>query len=250
MSDGILFSISEMLRELDSAERVASPFLENAPTVFGQLKEQLENIRDEYSDRVVSLQIPLANPLRTRVSQGECENGSRGRRLAASLSFIWEVVRIHPTKKPKSRAERFELVGKASTVVRVFHVDDEGMHRDELAMWKTEIGDAESPGCHFHVHILGESDDPPFPVDLPVPRLPTCLTTPMATMEFMLGELFQESWREHISAETQALQSWRNIQRERMRRLFSWQSECILPSGQTPWAVLKAAKPKRDIFVN
>jgi hypothetical protein len=106
-----------------------------------------------------------ANPLRTRVSQGECAKGSRGRRLAASLSFIWEVVRIHPTKKPKSRAERFELVGKASTVVRVFHVDDEGTLRDELAMWKTEIGDAESPGCHFHVHILGESDDPPFPVD-------------------------------------------------------------------------------------
>jgi len=248
MTEGLLFRIPEMLGELDFAERLARPFLENGSSVFRALRTQLEGIRDEHSGRMIPWEIPSGRPLRTIVSRGEYERGSKGRRVVGTLSFKWEVVRVHP-KKPKLPAQELKLVGVASTMVRVLEVETDDNGEPELAMWRTEVGDAASPGCHFHVQILGESLDPPFPKSLSVPRLPTCLTTPMATMEFMLGELFQERWRKHISAETQALQSWRNIQRERMRRLFSWHSESILASGQTPWAMLKAAKPRPDIFV-
>jgi len=243
---GIFFSISEALQELDSAKVLAGPFLMNAETVFGELRTQLEGLRDERSIGAFSWNIPLARPLKTRVSEGEYERRSKGQRVFGTLSFLWEVARV-PPKKSKSPAQLFELVGIASTVVRLFRMDDgDG---SQLAMWRTEVGDALSPGCHFHVQVLGEGDDPPFPKSLSVPRLPSCLATPMATLEFMLAELFQDRWRKRVFAESDALKRWRTIQRKRMQRLFSWQSEAASATDRSPWAALKAAKPPQDIFV-
>jgi hypothetical protein len=165
------------------------------------------------------------------------------------LAFKWQVLRVRP-KKHKSPAEQFELVGIASTVVRVVQVDSEGADRDEIAMWRTEVGDAQSPGCHFHVQIRGENEELPFPKSLSVPRLPTCLTTPMAAMEFMLGELFQERWRERVSAQTNVLNAWRSIQVSRMEKLFEWHLKEIRDSHTSPWLALKGAKPQRNIFVS
>jgi hypothetical protein len=135
-------------------------------------------------------------------------------------------------------------------VARVFETEADGSKGEELAMWRIEIGDDDSPGCHFHVQIRGEEDDGPFPKRLSVPRLPTCLASPMAALEFLLAELFQEAWRRHVSAETDALKSWRAIQRERLRKLFEWQSHTVAGLNQaSPWSTLKLAKPPADIFV-
>jgi len=72
----------------------------------------------------------------------------------------------------------------------------------------------------------------------------------MAALEFLLAELFQEAWRRHVSAETDALKSWRAIQRERLRKLFEWQSHTVAGLNQaSPWSTLKLAKPPADIFV-
>jgi hypothetical protein len=249
MKQGILFSIAEMLRELESAEELATPFVENAQSFFGEVRTQLIGIRNEYTDREISWEVPLIRSLRTQVSKGEHEKGSKGRWVAGKLAFKWQILRVHP-KKHKSPAEQFELVGIASTVVRVVHVDNDGTHGDEIAMWRTEVGDAQSPGCHFHVQIRGETEDLPFPKSLAVPRLPTCLATPMAAMEFMLGELFQERWLERISAQTNVLNTWRAIQRSRMERLFEWHLKEIRDSHASPWLALKGAKPQRRIFVS
>jgi hypothetical protein len=247
--EGIRFFISEALLELASAKALAGPFLVNAETVFGQLRTQLEGLRDEPMTGQFSWNIPSAHPLRTIVSKGEYENGSKGRQVAATLSFLWEVTRVHP-KKRKLPAKLFELVGIGSTVVRVFQMNDDDTQGPELAMWRTEVGDEQSPGCHFHVQVLGETEDLPFPKGLSVPRLPSCLVTPMAALEFMLAELFQERWRKHIFTETDALKTWRAIQRERMSRLFSWQSRAASEGNRSPWAALKAAKPPQGIFID
>jgi hypothetical protein len=246
---GIVFSISEALQELESAKALAGPFLVNRELVFGQLRTQLEGLRDEPAIGQFAWTIPSSQPLRTIVSEGEYEKSSKGQRIAGTLSFVWQIARVRP-HKPKLPAQRFQLVGVASTVVRVLQIEDDDTQGAELAMWRTEVGDTQSPGCHFHVQVLGEKDDLPFPKSLSVPRLPSCLVTPMVTLEFMLAELFQERWRKHVFAESDALKRWRVIQRQRLTRLFSWQASAVAAGDRSPWTLLKAAKPPQGIFVD
>ncbi len=244
---GILFPINDMLDEVRSAEALASPFLDNPQSFFHEVRTQLVGIRDHYREELISWEVPLEHCLRTRVSKGEHEKGSKGRWVVGHLAFKWQVRRVHP-KKPRLPAKFLELIGIASTVVRIIHVDDEGALGEEIAMWRTEVGDAASPGCHFHVQIRGESEELPFPKNLSVPRLPTCLTSPMASLEFMLGELFQDAWDKHISAQSNERNTWRSIQRSRMEKLFAWHVKRIRGSDASPWMALKAAKPDPDIF--
>jgi len=58
------------------------------------------------------------------------------------------------------RAKSFRVTGNASTKVSILQSREDG--REQLAMWRFEIGHDTAPGCHFHVQVLGESADPPF----------------------------------------------------------------------------------------
>jgi hypothetical protein len=243
----ILFPIKDTLLELESAKSIAGEFLENEELAFAQMRTQLEGLRDERTGNL-SWKIPPSKPLRTIVSDGEYDRGGGGGAVVGTLSFLWEIARVHPKKK-RAPAEHFQLVGIASTVSRVFTVNDNGSQGDELAMWRMEIGDDNSPGCHFHVQIRGENDDGPFPKSLPVPRLPSCLATPMAALEFMLAELFQERWKRHLFSETDALKRWRAIQRARFSKILAWQGDEISSSNRSPWSALKAARPPEDLFL-
>lgn len=244
---GIRFPFTDTLIELESAKAIAHEFLENEELVFAQIRTQLEGLRDERTSHV-SWTIPSSRPLRTIVSPGHYDRGGGGA-VVGTMSFVWEIGRV-PPKKRKAPAEFFELVGIASTVSRVFAVNDDGSLGDELAMWRMEIGDDNSPGCHFHVQIRGEVEDGPFPRRLPVPRLPGCLATPMAALEFMLAELFQERWTKHIFSETDSLKRWRAIQRSRFSRLLAWQQIQTSSTSRSPWLALKGAKPPQDLFLD
>lgn len=246
---GILFAFGETLHELASARGIARSFLANDETVFNQLRTQLEGLRDEPTTGRFSWVIPPERPLRTIVSEGEYERSRKGRRVIGTLSFVWEIARVHP-KKRRNPAQLFRLVGKASTVIRVVAVQQNDTLGSELAMWRTEVGDAAAPGTYFHFQVLGEGTDPPFPKDLSVPRLPSCFVTPMVTLEFMLAELFQERWHQHVFSESNALKQWRRIQRDRLVRLLAWQSEVASASDRSPWAALKAASPPPKIFID
>ena len=246
---GIIFSISETISELESAKALAGRFLENDEAVFPQLKMQLEGLRDEASRSDVAWGISRSQALRAIVSDGEYVSSGKGKAVLGTLSFRWEVRRVHP-KKPKQPAQYFQLVGIASTTTRVFAVNGDGSQGEELAMWRTEVGDDNSPGCHFHVQIRGENDEGPFPKRLSVPRLPGYLATPMAALEFMLAELFQEQWKRHVVAETEPLRRWRAIQKRRFQKLLGWQTETVSMATQSPWSVLKAAKPPEKLFVD
>lgn len=245
---GIKFEIAQVLLELESARRLTRDFTSNGDYVFSRLKTQLESLRYGLTQASMPWEIPRLSPLRIK-SAGEHERGGRGITVSGEFSFLWQIARVRPVRR-KDPAKEFQLTGIASTVARIFEVEEDGSQGSELAMWRIEIGDDNSPGCHFHVQIRGEEDDGPFPKRLSVPRLPTCLTSPMAALEFLLAELFQDEWQRHIASETDALQSWRTIQRERLRRLFAWHSQTIASLNQaSPWSTLKQAKPPANIFV-
>jgi hypothetical protein len=246
---GIIFGIAQMLQELESARKLTRAFTQNGDHVFSQLKTQLESLQDESSPQSVDWGIPRSTPLRSIQSAGEHEIGGRGIHVFAEFSFVWHIKRI-PRARRKEPAKEFQIRGVASTVARIFEVAASGTQGAEIAMWRIEIGDDNSPGCHFHMQILGEENDGPFPKRLSVPRFPTCLTSPMAALEFLLAELFQEKWQKNVSYETDALRSWRAIQRQRLGKLLDWQSKTVSELNHvSPWSALKFAKPPVDIFV-
>jgi hypothetical protein len=185
--------------------------------------------------------------LKTIVSEGEYESGHKrgSHRVVAEIDAIWEIQRI-PAKKKKAPAIHFKLVGIASTRVRLFC--EAGGARREIGMWRMEIGDSNSPGCHFHVQILGESAEAPFPKTLCIPRFPGLIITPMAVTEFVLAEIFQNQWPEHIGYDTPHLRSWAPIQRKRLNKLLDWNLS-LLDDGGSPWTTIKQRKPDVGLFL-
>jgi hypothetical protein len=221
---------------------------ESSQEAFNELRTQLENIRYQRLDTTVEWTISQARPLKTILSIGEYEVNPKGYAVYGTLSSVWEVRRIKPTKK-KDPAKQFQLTGKASTVVKIFRSGTEDRPEAEIAMWRMEIGDETSPGCHFHVQVSGPEETVPFPKSLPVPRLPSVVATPPAALEFLIGELFQDRWRKHVNAETYATQRWRSIQRDRLTKLLEWQKGQVDVKDGSPWSALKVAKPGPELFV-
>jgi len=244
---GLLFDISETLDEVRSAAALAEDFIENPKQGFGELATQLENLRNQNTSAVIAWTIPESRPIRTRPSDGEYELGDKGYSVFGTVSSIWEIRRVKP-KKAKGPAIQFELAGNASTVVRVFRSATADKQEEQVAMWRMEIAQHDSPGCHFHVQVLGDSETLPFPKSLPVPRLPSLMATPPAVLEFLLAELFQERWRKHVFAESTAIKRWRAIQRTRLTQLLQWQKDEVDVQAGSPWCALKLAKPSANLF--
>lgn len=244
---GLLLDFTELLRELDAIVELASSFLqrETTETVLPRYKSMIENLRHNPVESSFRLTIPEADPLTTITSEGKCEPSGKGPNAYATISSVWEVERI-PPKKKRQPAKHLRICGLASTKVRIFEVKDGSAN--EVAMWRTEIGDSASPGCHFHVQILGDSNRPPFPHSLSVPRLPSLCFTPAAVLEYVLGELFQRSWIKEMARKETALHRWSPVQRARMERLLDWQKTAIL-NDPSPWLALKRAKPDSELFV-
>jgi hypothetical protein len=131
--------------------------------------------------------------------------------------------------------------------VRLVCDPSNGDQHQEIAMWRMEIGDSNSPGCHFHVQILGQTADFPFPKTLSVPRLPSLMMTPAATVEFVLAELFQDEWAKHIARNGPHLNRWSAIQKGRWISLLNWKLD-LVKNGINPWTAIKSAKPTSKLF--
>jgi hypothetical protein len=244
---GMLFSVADLLHEMEAMEKLASDFLENENATFKSLRYQLEGLQNAEGSHGIKWEIPDSKPLTTVVSRGEFERSGKGANVFGTLSFAWEIQRV-PEKKKKRPAATIRLTGLASTVLRIFRQPLGDEVAQELAMWRIESGDEASPGCHFHVQVLGRADEGLFPKYLSVPRLPSYFVTPFAGLEFLLGELFQLKWNEHAFKDGAAQKSWRAIQRFRFERLFDWQRKVVTGSTSTPWSSLKASKPCDTIF--
>jgi hypothetical protein len=244
------FEFQEMLNEIDAISHLAAPFIDaKSRTVLPQLATSLENIRDAATNAVREWGISETFPLLTAVSHGGYQPEEQGEyNVFAEITSLWEVQRVRPAGKKTVKAKTFTLAGKASTRTRLFAIKPEPEQRSELAMWRAEAGDANSPGCHFHIQVRGETERPPFPQQLDIPRLPSLLLTPLAVFEFVLAELFQDRWLENITRQSAHLNRWAPIQRGRLTALLAWQLNVVKNASGSPWTFLKRAKPHTSLF--
>ena len=229
---------------------MARPFLvAEGQGVLDTLKGDLERICGPTTNRVQELEL---RPLRTQVTR-DYEAGTRtGRQeLFGLIRGKWElqpIGRRGPTRK-------IAFVGKASAVIELWPKDCLGEELQQqpkrLAMWRIELGAEDSPGCYFHTQVLGDRDTLPFPKAVPIPRLPSPFVTPMAAVEFALGELFQDRWQEESRRARDPQRRWRSIQKRRWANLLTWQNDLITrrASQSSPWIDLKHAKPPNDLFL-
>ena len=237
-----------MLNEVSSFAALADDFIApKSKTVLAEASKQLEGYRNSTTAAAFDWEISDQNPL-TTIKSKSYEPGDGGQRfLVGEISAKWRIRKEQPTKKSRV-SSHFNLIGLASTRVRLRCLNPNDEAAEEIAMWRMEIADSKSPGCYFHVQILGQTDEFPFPSSLPIPRLPNILMTPASVAEFVLGELFQDSWAPHVARQTPHLNRWAPIQKARLSRLLNWKLEQLSKTNGSPWSSLKVAKPNADLF--
>lgn len=240
------FMFSEFINELEWFKTICSKFVEESTCgVLDQFIRDLKTISISQTERKhQTWSISRNRPLRTRSAAAyESNSGKCKHTVYGEISSIWEITPQKMTKAGPSQ-RKFSLTGLASTRLVIKEEDTE----TELARWRMEIASDDGPGSYFHAQIMGENEDQIFPHSLPVPRLPIFLATPMLTIEFLLGELFQEEWAKHISRSGGPTQVWSSLQESRMQKFLDWQKS-VLRSNVSPLHRLKIAKPPGDLFL-
>ncbi len=228
MSDvsGLEFYFKEFKEEVQVMTGLARPLLtREAVGALSQFERTVGLLGEQHTDRPFDLEV---GPVRTCSSAGEYENVDRkGKEIFAELSSKWRVIPIGASGRKRPRP-RFRLVGLASTCISIR--DDSNQI---LARWHMDISDHRSPGCYFHVQVSQDRDETPFPSSLPIPRFPNFLVTPMAALDFILGELFQDRWLKRTSRGVHEAQRWRSIQKKRWQHLLCWHLEHLRETAET-----------------
>lgn len=242
----LLFRPAELLREISVLQTLASEFLDRtSPYQLGELAGEIQGLLARGGAH--TLRIPVARPLRTRVSNGEFEppHKNSSRCVYGSITGIWEVEaserKIADPGRLNKKVKPTMLIGFTGKASAVFKVSDQ-LTGDTVACWKMEFGDANSPGFFFHTFA---SADQRFPV----PRHPNVFATPMSAIGFVLGELFQDGWEKTVSGTSYAPNEWREIQLKRFQALLRWQLEQVTKTTSSPWCSLKVAKPSNVLFL-
>ncbi len=246
---GLQFRYKELVEETEALRDMAAALLApNGDGVLAELRSQLDRACQGAIRRPIEIRL---RPLRTKPTRGyEPGLKSGGPEICASVTGIWEVRAIGKAG-PKSK---IAFTGKASAVIALWSAgcqsSEELSGSSRLAQWQIELGAHDSPGCYFHFQIPGDRGHPLLPNGVPIPRLPSPFVTPMAAVEFVLGELFQDEWPRKASEARHHQRRWRAIQRQRWCSLLRWLQRALDAGGSSPWMNLKAAKPPDDLFVN
>ena len=244
---GLQFRCRELVEETEALRDMAAALLApDGDQALAGLAGQFDSVCGS-SPHLRQIQL---RPLRTKPTR-DYEPGSRSGASAiyACVTGIWEVWSVGKTGPKSSIA----FTGNASTVIELWPAECQSYEQlngaSRLAKWRVELGAHNSPGCYFHIQILGDRDHPPFPKSIPIPRLPSPFVTPMAAVEFVLGELFQDEWPRKASEARHHPSRWRTLQRQRWCRLLRWQEQALNAGESSPWMNLKAAKPPDDLFL-
>ena len=229
---GFRFLFPELIQETQVLTTLSKRFLEpnSREKVFPSFLSNLRSIGRKPEERVYSLKLQC---LRTIPS--DQYDRKAGKEIYAVISGTWDLRRL-------GRRE-IEFCGIASTRIELYASDDPDKR---LAMWRLELGAEDSPGCYVHAQILGDSDKPPFPEFVPIPRLPSLFVTPMSAVEFVLGELFQDRWSKVTDSNAKKVTRWRDTQKRWLQSLFSWYNDQMENASSSPWMALKKAKPPED----
>ena len=236
---GILVaSVRDLSEELTAFATFASSKL--APTAWGsfqQLKSQLEGIQK--SARGKDCRWKSSLPVETSASDGmhQPSREGRGTSLFGKVSFTWQVRPLGEYTK-KAAYRRLVAVYDSSVTVALC----EEATKKTLREWKFDVGNHESPGCHFHAAF---SDARSAGHNVDVPRLPTIIFMPTDALDFVLGELWQDDWPK-LAIGGAAAQTWARFASARMQSVLEWQTAKVSSSTGSPWMMLKAAKPKHS----
>ena len=246
---GLCFKFSELIDATRMLKEIARDFLDpNTTYALDQLRNSLEGVWSANQDQEFKLKL---SELRTNPSKGDYEISNRKGKLEvyAAITGTWDVRPLGDNpKKQKAKMKRLlEFCDIASTKVELYDCQNPTRR---LAMWRMELGAEDHPGSYFHIQVLGDSNDLPFPKAIPVPRLPSMFVTPMVVVEYVLGELFQDRWHETVARDIPDVTQWRELQRKRFRRLFDWHKEQLDKRLSSPWMNLKAAKPDGRMFLD
>lgn len=240
-----------MEKEIENFRELAKRFLsvESYDRIIPTWKQELINLKNDRGASSFNWSIPINTPIKTIISKGQYEPGTRRGRLNVfgTICGTWDISVERRDAKTKAPFQAFILKGIASTKVQIWTQEDNPPHK-EIARWTLETGDANSPGCHFHTQIDLDPEDNKFPKDLSVPRLPAYLHTPMDALDFLLGELFQDDWFRHISQRRDAGNVWNGCQKARLVKMLEWHSQQFKCAGGAPWATFKRRKPTVDLL--
>ena len=230
---------------------------------FGMLKRELELIRDLGDDfwmsgyagpidqlvhalgeisqmgvgKTGNLTIQAHDPIRTKLSSTYDGDRKVSTEIRAEITGIWELTVMDQVKKGNEANREAWFSGLASTQATLY--DESDVY---LGSWKMEMGIGDSPGSFFHTQIKN-NDDPPFPDWLSVPRWPFHVSTPAASLEFVLGELFQHEWVHATSGAVDAPASWRALQLKSFELLAGMHVKALNKPVGSPWMSIKGAKP-------
>jgi hypothetical protein len=225
--------LADLQREMVAVPMLASPFL--SPEGSQRLQEAARPLTTHTArpNTPFTWEISRETPVTTKPSNGEYEQkGDNGPHVIGTLNFCW-----HLRTGPNPVREVY-LVDNASTELRI--VDSGGV---TLRGWQMDIGLKAGPGACFHTQIDASQSGSTPSSWLPVPRLPSFPPTPMSCLELLVGELFQTEWRKRVERETQEMQAWRGIQRERLCSFLRWQLKAIDQTTGSPLMHLKAFPP-------
>ena len=249
----LVFEFSEADDELGAVIETAGRYLDSTD-VLVDLRRRLAGFSSEPIGSVKRWQT-RGRPIRTLPSNGAHQAGreGHGRNLVAEISFVWQITNAHTAnvKKKHSRSRYFILSGLASTKVWLRACDR--TPPEPIAMWRFEAGDDSSPGCYFHVQVLGDAESSDnsllFPKEIDVPRLPSIFLSLPDVIEFVLGELFQDDWKERALHPSPSMNRWRPLQARRLTRILEWKSALAKQSRASPWALVKNSRPPCDLLV-
>ena len=263
---GFRFFSTELEQEIVALKKISASFFERESP--RNLEYFLNDFRSIKSQPVGTCHELVLKPLRTRISNGEYEADGKGKKIFAILSGIWDI-RVQSS----GTRQQMEFGGKASLTTEVFSIGEPSMC---LAKWQLDLGAKDSPGCYVHAQIpWGFEVRSTASNPLPVPRLPSLFVTPMSTVEFVLGELFQNCWKRRIQRSDGDTTNWYRLQKNWLQRLLTWYLIELREEGAkqdknkekrkrgkkkgkgkenqeksfSPWMVLKDAKPDGSLFV-
>lgn len=241
--EGLEFQYTEMDREITSFMNLASRFItRDSARIADTWARQLKDFRDNNRTQI-RWEIPERTPIRTILSEGEYEaKKGKCKSVEGRVSSVWEIHKVMDRAKRGKKVSdtRFCLNGLASTKLSI-------LSDNEVVMcWTMDIGDARSPGSHFHSQFKSQHPDMS---KFPVPRVPSILCTPMDALDFLLGELFQAKWSLSANKSQSDLGLWSRYQRGRMLNLLSWMKTLVESSSHAPWLAIKSGKPRFDLLV-
>lgn len=235
---GLIFQSRKLQQQLRDMQQLCSPFL--ASESLSALDSAADRLEYAHKPKF-SWQIPLDLPLRTKTSFGNYEpDGNGGHNVEGHLSFIWELEKVDNA--------HVRLCGTAST--RVTIVKTNGDEPIPLMCWCFDVGDACSPGTHFHVQIKDYVSDTSDDGSFDVPRFPSIIATPADCLDFLLGELFQDDWPQHQRASHAKLARVRAQQEERVKKALAEQAQALEEAPDLSALMsLKLWKPHEKLFV-